>query len=94
MLPHTKMIVVTWQSTHVIFNLIKKTLVLVKINPQKKRKIFKNYLIFLVIFCYGSYKDKNLPRISCRHPNGCLFFSSDLLTVILANYWGHPNIPS
>ena len=34
----TKIIVGTWLSTHVIFNLVKKTLVLVKNNPKEKKE--------------------------------------------------------
>ena len=34
MFPHTKIIVGTLRSTHIIFNVVKKTLVLVKNDPQ------------------------------------------------------------
>ena len=47
----------TWRSTHIIFNLVKKPLVLVKNNPKEKKK-------------KKNPSQKNWYRTCCKHPNG------------------------
>ena len=57
--PYTTTIVGTWRSTHVIFNLAKRTLVLVENDPQRKnKKPQKNHNFFWILFCFHSWRKK------------------------------------
>ena len=55
--PLNKVIVGTWRSTHALFNLVKKSLVLVKNDTQRKKsfnehkKPINSPMIFFILFC-------------------------------------------